>query len=55
MVDSFRLDIKKGIKKAKELGADGYKCFFNHWREVGGNPLRDIKETVDFLKESCFR
>lgn len=53
MVDSFKLDIRAGIRKAKEIGADGIQIY-----AVSGNMTpehldkRQRKELLDYIKSN---
>jgi L-ribulose-5-phosphate 3-epimerase len=53
MVDSFRLDIKEGIKKAKELGADGIQIYAVSGKMDPENlTSADRKELLKYIKDN---
>ena len=45
MVESFRLGVREGIRKAAEIEADGIQIFAT----VGENPVEDIIKAKEFL------
>jgi hypothetical protein len=53
MVESLRLDIKQGIKKAKELGADGIQIYAVSGKMAPENLTSDDrKELLNYIKDN---
>lgn len=53
IVDSFRCDIREGIKKAKELGVDGIQIYAVSGKMAPENlSVKDRREFLDYIKSS---
>jgi len=51
MVDSFRVDLEEGVRKAKEAGASGIQIYATHGRMAPENlTASKIKEVLDIIK-----
>lgn len=53
MVDSFRLDIREGIKKAKEIGAQGIQIYaVKGFMDPGNLGATERKELLKYIKDN---